>query len=192
MSKQIATLSSPPAAALALEGGDTTLSGSGVVALEAPPAGDDDGADGRGGGGGGKQGASPVGGLLMTGARGRVRVSGNYTEAAVAAVAAATAAAVPSSSSSMSSPPPPPPPSEGVNPVYGTPPQVSSRCPGREKASRLPQEVLAELSCWVLGDGNSSSRRSTRAGGTEGPRGLETGNGELTFTRERPAGSFFS
>lgn len=92
---------------MALESGDTTLSGGGIVVDLAAPGDDQDG--GRGGG-------NP-GGLLMTGARGRVRVSGNYTEAAVAAVAAATAATV--------TPPPPPPASQGDVQAYGTPPKVT-------------------------------------------------------------------
>lgn len=92
------------AAAMALESGDRSLSGSGAFALASP--------GGRGGG------ESPGGGL-MNAARGRVVVSGSYTEAAAAAVAASTAAAAAAGRGGGSH--------GGGKTEYGTPPSMSVR-----------------------------------------------------------------
>ncbi|CAN0103090.1 unnamed protein product [Ectocarpus sp. 12 AP-2014] len=124
-----AAVEAAAAAAMALEAGDMTLSGGGAVALASP--GKDRGVS---------DGEAP-GGLLMTGRRGRVHLSGSYTEAAAAAVAgaaaaAAAAAAAKSSSSSMS-------PTNKSS--FGTPPRVTrsgSASEGRSLHSPPPGPLL--------------------------------------------------
>ncbi|CAM9711542.1 unnamed protein product, partial [Ectocarpus sp. 8 AP-2014] len=112
------------AAAMALEAGDMTLSGGGAVVLASP--GKDRGVS---------DGEAP-GGLLMTGRRGRVHLSGSYTEAAAAAVAGAAAAAAKASSSSIS------PTNKSA---FGTPPRVArsgSASEGRSFHSPPPGPLL--------------------------------------------------